>query len=182
MKFHQIVFFTFIHLRSLYVIHPRPSPMLLPLLCFSRYFYHFSCPGLLQLSVWVFLSVLLSLPPATSQIQIGQRQIWHFFVRKKNHLKWRSSWIFSCFLSKLHDLINNSLALVKKTDGNFHYFSHIARNFIKQQSICRIINDYLESSYVAYFFAPYDMAVIFLTFAGCFFFSLPGIQKLVNNS
>ena len=74
--------------------------------------------------------------------------------------------------------------LGKKTEGNFHYLFHNARHFIKQQKIGRIIiNDHMESGYAAYFyFAPHDMALIFLTFAGCFFFSLPGIQKLINNS
>jgi len=54
--------------------------MMLLLLCFLRYFYHFSCPGLLQLSVWVFLSAVLSLPspaspPAVKQIQIAKKQM-----------------------------------------------------------------------------------------------------------
>lgn len=150
--------------------------MLLLLLCFSRYFYHFSCPGLLQLLVWLFLSVLLSLPspvspPATNQIQIGQRQIWHFLARKQNHLQWRSSTVSPVFLH-FYDLIQNSLVMV--TEGNFdHLF--LWHEILLNNKNWNNGEKNMESSYAAYFYVtPYEMEVIFLTFAGCFFFSLPG--------
>lgn len=150
--------------------------MLLLLLCSSRYFYQFSCPGLLQLLIWVFLSVLLSLPspvspPATNQIQIGQRRIWHFLARKQNHLQWRSCAVSPVFLH-FYDLIQNSLVMV--TEGNFdHLF--LSHEILLNNKNSNNGGKNVESSYAAYLYVPpYEMEVIFLTLAGCFFFSLPG--------
>ena len=167
------VFLTFVYLRSLYVIHPRPSPMLLLLLCFSRCFYHFSCPGLLQLSVSVFLSVLLSFPspaspPATNQIQIDQTQIWHFLVRKKNHLKRRSSRLLLFSFEFLW--LNSKFPCY----GNWRKFQPSFLYRAKFYETTKNNGNILESSYAAYFcFRSHDMVVIFLTFVSCFFFSLP---------
>lgn len=134
------------------------------LLCFLRYFYHFSCPGLLQLSVWVFLSLVLSLPspaclPAVKQIQIAKKQMT---FRQKEPFQ---NEIPSDFFMFPLEFQNFSCRGIKTNSKQFAELS---------MTVWKAVIHLTSTSNKNFELCPSLLLTVkFLTF-GCFFFSLPG--------